>query len=57
MGYIQIQVQISGLWRTYNVVQNNSQRIIMAMQDLKRQFPDHRVRAVDSGGMMVDLLP
>ena len=29
MNYIQIQVQISGLWRTYNVVQNNSQRIVM----------------------------
>lgn len=57
MGYVQIQVQISGLWRTYNVVQNNSQRIVMAMSDLKRQFPDHRVRAVDSSGALVDLLP
>ena len=57
MSYVQIQVQISGLWRTYNVVQNNSQRIIMAMDELKRQFPDHRVRAVDSNGTLVDLLP
>ena len=57
MNYIQIQVQISGLWRTYNVVQNNSQRIVMAMSVLKRQFPDHRVRAVDSSGTLVDLLP
>ena len=57
MNYIQIQVQISGLWRTYNVVQNNSQRIVMAMSDLKRQFPEPRVRAVDSSGTVVDLLP
>lgn len=57
MNYIQIQVQISGLWRTYNLVQNNSQRIIMAMDELKRQFPEHRVRAVDSNGTLVDLLP
>ena len=57
MNYVNIQVQISGLWRTYNVVQNNSQRIVMAMQDLKRQFPDYRVRAVDTSGMLVDLLP
>jgi hypothetical protein len=57
MQYVQIQAQISGLWRTYNVVQNNSQRITAAMQELKRQFPEYRVRAIDINGMLVDLMP
>jgi hypothetical protein len=57
MDYVSIQAQLSGLWRTYNNVQNNSQRILAAMQELKSQFPDYRIRAIDSDGRMVDILP
>lgn len=57
MDYISIQAQISGLWRTYNNVQRNSQRVFDAMRELKSQFPDCRIRAIDSDGRMVDILP
>lgn len=58
MERIDIQVQDeSGNWRTYNsIMQNNSLLIIISMRNLKYQFPDKRVRAVDQDGRSVDFL-
>jgi len=56
MEYVSIQAQISGLWRTYNNVFNNSQRILAAMKELQSQFPTCRVRAIDFNGKLVDIL-
>jgi hypothetical protein len=57
MDYVSIQAQdLSGIWRTYTNVQNNSQRILAEMQSLQRQFPDFRIRAVDANGRVVDIL-
>ena len=57
MDMIEIQVQdLSGNWRTYSLTQNISVLIIEAMKSLKWQFPEQRVRAVDSSGRLVDLI-
>lgn len=57
MDLIEIQTQdLSGNWRTYTITQNNSQLVTMAMKNLKEQFPEHRIRAVDSNGKLVDML-
>lgn len=57
MDNINLQVQDeTGNWRTYTVTQNNSQLIIMGMRQLQWQFPDKRIRAVDSNGRLVDIL-
>ena len=57
MDYVQIQVQDqSGNWRTYINTQNNSQLILIRMKELKRQFPNLRVRAVDANSRIIDLL-
>jgi hypothetical protein len=53
--FIQAQDQ-SGVWRTYQSVQNNSQRILVAMQEVKSMLPMFRVRAVESSGRLVDML-
>ena len=58
MDNIQVQVQDdTGNWRTYTITTNNSQMIRSAMRQLKQQFPDNRVRAVDMDGRLVDMLP
>jgi hypothetical protein len=58
MDRVDIQVQdISGNWRTYNVIMSaTSMQIQMAMKQLKDQFPEQRIRAVDDNGRLVDLL-
>lgn len=57
MEFISIQVQDqSGNWRTYQQTQNIPLLIRQGMEELKRQFPDLRVRAVDSDGRLVDIL-
>ena len=58
MERIDIQIQDeTGNWRTYNsIMQNNSALIIMSMKQLKDQFPDRRVRAIDQNGRVVDIL-
>lgn len=58
MDNIQVQVQDdTGNWRTYQITTNNSQMIRSAMRQLKTQFPDNRVRAVDMDGRLVDMMP
>jgi hypothetical protein len=57
MDFIAIQLQDqSGNWRTYNQTQNIPSLIRQRMEELKRQFPDLRVRAVDNEGRLVDML-
>ena len=52
-----IQVQISGgVWRTYSTVINDSQYILHAMEQLQRQNPDSRIRAVDENNRVLDIL-
>ena len=54
---IELQTQdITGNWRTMHVTQNNSQMIIFGMRQIASQFPDQRVRAVDSDGRIVDIM-
>ena len=57
MEFISIQLQDqSGNWRTYQQTQNIPMLIRQGMEELKRQFPELRVRAVDSDGRLVDIL-
>lgn len=58
MELIEIQAQDeTGNWRTYNTLMvNNSQMIILSMRQLKDQFPDKRVRAVDQNGRLLDII-
>lgn len=57
MEFISIQLQDqSGNWRTYQQTQNIPLLIRQGMEELKRQFPDLRVRAVDSDERLVDIL-
>ena len=55
-GYIQIQADFSGNWRTVSHVMNNSQYIDHAMKSVAKMHPTKRVRAVDSNGRLVDML-
>lgn len=55
---VEIQVQdLSGNWRTYHITENNDQLISMRMKELKSSHPDKRIRAIDSQGRVVDILP
>ena len=54
---VEIQAQDStGNWRTFSYALNNSQRIINEMRQLSNNYPNARVRAVDSNGRIVDIL-
>jgi hypothetical protein len=57
MDRIEIQLQDkTGNWRTFHITTNNSQRILQEMQSLQQRYPDHRIRAVDQYGRLVDIL-
>jgi hypothetical protein len=53
--YIQAQ-DTSGNWRTYLVVQNNSQRILSEMRSLQSRYQNYRIRAVDENDRVIDIL-
>lgn len=54
---ISIQLQdLSGNWRTYGRTQNIPAMILREMTQLQRNHPSQRVRAVDDGGRIVDIL-
>jgi hypothetical protein len=54
---VQIQLQdISGNWRTWQIIINYSQDVISEMRQLQSHYPDQRVRAVDMNGRIVDIL-
>ena len=53
----QVEIQLqddSGNWRTMAVTVNVSAIIRARMDEVKRQFPNGRVRAVDASGRMVN---
>jgi hypothetical protein len=52
--YIQVQ-DTTGNWRTYTVTSNNDAIILHAMKQLKWQFPDQRIRAVDQKGNLLNI--
>jgi len=57
MDRIEIQAQdTSGMWRTYHVTMNDSQRIVSEMRSIQSRYPSYRVRAVDQNGRIVDIL-
>jgi hypothetical protein len=57
MDQVDIQAQdTSGVWRTYHTTVNQSQKILIEMQSLKRTYPNYRVRAVNKSGRLVDML-
>jgi hypothetical protein len=54
----QVEIQLqdeSGNWRTMAATVNVSAIIRARMGEVKRQFPNGRVRAVDRDGRVVDL--
>jgi hypothetical protein len=54
---IEIQAQdTSGMWRTYHVTMNDSQRILAEMRSIQSRYPNYRVRAVDQNDRVVDIL-
>lgn len=55
--YAAIEVQISGVWQVARSCLNSSQMIISEMKNVKGIYPDLRVRAVDSDGRLIDMLP
>ncbi len=55
--YVEVQLQDeNGNWRTMAVTINDSQQIKARMDEVKRQFPGVRVRAVDRDGRLLDIL-
>lgn len=56
MDTVQVQVMDdSGNWRTYAITNNISAQIQQSFKDLKWQFPNSRLRAVDNSGRVVDM--
>lgn len=53
--YIQIQSE-DGNWQTYVTTENQPPVITNEMQELKRRYPEKRVRAIDESGRLVDFL-
>ena len=57
MDWIDIQLQdASGNWRTYHRTVKNSQMILARMKELANQFLNHRIRAVEENGRVVEIL-
>ena len=57
MNDVEVQAQdTSGIWRTFSVVVNNPQRILMEMKSIAARYPTYRVRAVDRAGRLIDNL-
>jgi hypothetical protein len=55
--YIQMQMkQGAGCWRTCNRTINNSQYVVQSMRNLKKTYPNKRIRAVDKDGRPVDIM-
>lgn len=53
--YIQ-RMDETGNWRTYSITPNQSLLYRQAMQQLKWQFKESRVRTVDSDGRLIDIM-
>jgi len=56
MDNVEIQLQDeSGNWRTYSITQNFPLLYRENMRQLQWQFPNARIRAVDSNGRVIDI--
>lgn len=54
---VQLQRQMpNGTWSNVHTTINQSFYYIRAMQKLKEQYPNHRVRVVDNQGRMIDMI-
>lgn len=54
-----VEIQLldqTGNWRTYGITPNQSPLIVEAMRQLQWQFPEARVRAIDSNGRIVNIM-
>lgn len=54
-----VEIQLldqTGNWRTYGTTPNQSPLIVEAMRQLQWQFPEARVRAIDSNGSIVNIM-
>jgi len=57
MNWITIQFQdVSGNWRGITQTQNIPAMILSEMKSVQSNYPNSRVRAVDSSGRIVDIL-
>lgn len=57
MDWITIQYQdVSGNWRGITQTQNIPAMILSEMRSAQSNYPNSRVRAVDSNGRIVDIL-
>lgn len=57
MDRVEVQAQdLDGNWLTYTITQNQPLLIKNAMEQLKWQFPDRRVRAIDENGRLIDFM-
>jgi hypothetical protein len=57
MDWIAVQAQdLDGSWITHTRTQNIPPLVREAMEQLRWQFPDRRIRAVDANGRLVDML-
>ena len=53
-----VQVDNNGAWLTVSTLPaQDTQKLLMELKSQKTAFPNKRVRAVDSAGRLVDLLP
>lgn len=57
-GNVHFQVdQGNGYWQTVNTAYSITGQVVsMKLKDLKRSYPDKRVRAITEQGQMVDIL-
>lgn len=56
MDMVQVQLQDeNGNWRTYSTTQNIAQMYRDNMRQLQWQFPNARIRTVDSYGRVIDI--
>lgn len=56
--YWQVQIDNNGAWLTVSTLPaQDTQKLLIELRSQKIAFPNKRVRAVDSAGRLVDLLP
>ena len=57
VGLVQLQRQMpNGTWSNVHTTSDQPFYYVKAMYDLKRQYPNHRVRVVDTQGRMIDMI-
>lgn len=56
MDYVDIQMQVGGVWQTTRSCPNDPQYYLPEMKSVKEIHPDLRVRTVDKDGRLLDML-